>query len=421
MLHWKEDIAGRDSNRQSFSGDGCVTNKSVNSAKAWMGVTWLYAPAVGFAGTILLLLVSGVNAMNLALSVLLLAVGAAAGYFALAAGRKHEQEVAEQVAAMHRDAEAERTARCRAQGLDTLCRSVLPIWARQIEAARKQTEGAIAALSGRFAGISEKLEAAEVASRDAAGGMGSGGMVATLDASRSDLEAITRSLHTALENKQEMLHEIAGLAGFTDELKKMAADVGNIAGQTNLLALNAAIEAARAGDAGRGFAVVADAVRNLSTQSGETGKRITERVDAVNAAIAATLAAADQTAKLDQATIGGAESAVAGILGRFSSSVAALETSSEILQRESLGIRGEVADVLVSLQFQDRVNQMLMHIQEDLEKLNRQVSAAGDDGVAFDADGWLKELANSYTMIEQHTVHVGNEEARPRISEITFF
>jgi len=71
-----------------------------------------------------------------------------------------------------------------------------------------------------------------------------------------------------------------------------------------------AIEAARAGEAGRGFAVVADAVRKLSTQSGETGKRTTEKVEAVNAAIAATLNAADQTAKLDETTISGADSAV---------------------------------------------------------------------------------------------------------------
>jgi methyl-accepting chemotaxis protein len=251
--------------------------------------------------------------------------------------------------------------------------------------------------------------------------MGSGGMVETLEASRAELEAITRSLHAALENKREMLREIACLAGFTGELKKMAADVGNIAGQTNLLALNAAIEAARAGEAGRGFAVVADAVRKLSTQSGETGKRITEKVDAVNAAIAATLDAADQTARLDETTISGADSAVAGILGRFSTAAEALGTSSEILQRESTGIRGEVADVLVSLQFQDRVSQMLVHIQNDLVKLDQQVSAPDGERAAFDVEGWLNELANSYTMAEQHAVHAGGGDARPQGSEITFF
>lgn len=397
-----------------------MTDKDV-SAMNDAGLPWLHAPAVAVLGGILLFGAGEGGGIRIALATLLVVAGVVAGRMALAACRRHVRQVLEQAEAARQAEVAAQAAGRQGDGLDALCRSVLPIWARQIDAARRQTEDAITSLSGRFAGIAEKLEAAEAASRDAAGGMGSGGMVATLDASRAELEAITRSLHSALENKREMLREIACLAKFTGELKQMATDVGSIAGQTNLLALNAAIEAARAGEAGRGFAVVADAVRKLSTQSGETGKRITEKVDAVNAAIAATLDAADQTAKLDETTIQGAESAVAGILGRFSTAADALGTSSEILQRESSGIRGEVTDVLVSLQFQDRVSQMLMHIQNDLEKLEQHVAASGGKELAIEVSAWLNELASSYTMAEQHAVHAGGQDARPQDSEITFF
>jgi len=398
-----------------------MTNGTIMDEQGEVAMPWLHAPIVAAAGGVALLATAGASGLNLALATSLLVAGLAAGRLAQAAGRERLRRALEKAESARRAAEAAMDEQRNDDGLDALCRSVLPIWSRQIDAARKQTEEAITALSGRFAGISEKLEAAESASRNAAGGMGSGGMVATLEASREELQAITRSLHAAFENKREMLREIACLAGFTEELKKMAADVGSIAGQTNLLALNAAIEAARAGEAGRGFAVVADAVRKLSTQSGETGKRITEKVDAVNAAIAATLEAADQTAKLDETTIHGAESSVAGILGRFSTAAEALGASSEILQRESTGIRGEVADVLVSLQFQDRVSQMLVHIQNDLEKLDQQISASDGEMAAFDVEGWLNQLANTYTMVEQHAVHAGGHDARPQESEITFF
>lgn len=397
-----------------------MTNKNV-PAMSEADLPWLHAPAVAVLGGILLLLAGDGGGIRVALATVLVVAGVVAGRLSLAACRRHARQAREQADAAHRAEADAKAAERREDGLDALCRSVLPVWARQIDAARRQTEEAITSLSGRFAGIAEKLEAAEAASRDAAGGMGSGGMVTMLEASRTELEAITRSLHKAFENKREMLREIACLAGFTGELKQMAADVGSIAGQTNLLALNAAIEAARAGEAGRGFAVVADAVRKLSTQSGETGKRITEKVDAVNAAIVATLDAADQTAKLDETTIQGADAAVAGILGRFSTAADALGTSSEILQRESTGIRGEVTDVLVSLQFQDRVSQMLVHIQNDLEKLGQQVFASSGGNAAFDVEGWLNQLANTYTMVEQHAVHAGGQDARPQESEITFF
>ena len=397
-----------------------MTDKDI-SAMNDAGLPWLHAPAVAVLGGILLLGSGGVSGPHLALAGMLLLAGAVAGRFALAAGRARIRQERENAEMARQAAEAANSAEQQGDGLDALCRSVLPIWARQIDAARKQTEEAITTLSGRFAGIAEKLETAESASRAAAGGTGSGGIMDILEVTRADLDAITRTLHSTQQSKQTMLSEIAGLAKFTEELKKMAADVGSIAGQTNLLALNAAIEAARAGEAGRGFAVVADAVRKLSSESGETGKQISAKVEGVNAAINATLAAAAQSTRLDEASISARDSTVARILERFSMETQALEASSEILQRESAGIRAEVADVLVSLQFQDRVSQMLMHIQSDLEKLEQHVAASGGKELAIEVGAWLNDLASSYTMAEQHAVHAGGQDARPQESEITFF
>ena len=316
---------------------------------------------------------------------------------------------------------AEQAARS-AGALEALCASVLPVWARQMDLARRQTEEAIVALAARFGGMAEKLQAAVTASRSAAGGVdGDGGVVATLDSSRRDLNEILGSLHGALDSKRAMLREVEQLAGFTDELRKMAEDVGSIASQTNLLALNAAIEAARAGEAGRGFAVVADAVRKLSNQSAETGKGIAARITAVNAAIGATLEAAAHSAQLEERTMGDAQAAVAAILARFEGATQGLGASAELLRRESDGIREEVTEVLVSLQFQDRVSQILSHVQKDMEKLERQVTAAQQGGQGLDAAQWLEQLARTYTTAEQHVVHSGREDAGPNKSEITFF
>ncbi len=385
------------------------------------GLPWQHAPAVAVLGAVMLLAAGGGGGLSIALAAALVVAGGVAGRMSLAACRQGIRHALEQADAARRTEAAARAAERRQAGLDALCGSVLPVWARQIEAARRQTEEAITALSGRFAGIAEKLEAAESASHDAAGETGSGGIMGILDATRSDLDAITQTLRSTQQSKQAMLGEIAGLAKFTEELKKMAADVGSIAGQTNLLALNAAIEAARAGEAGRGFAVVADAVRKLSSESGETGKQISAKVEAVNAAIKATLDAAAQSSRLEEASIGVRDATVARILERFSAETQALAESSGILHRVSAGIRGEVAEVLVSLQFQDRVSQMLMHIQNDLQKLDQKVAGTGDACAAFDVEAWLNELASSYTMAEQHAVHAGGQGTRPQDSEITFF
>lgn len=375
----------------------------------------------------LLLWIAGTSAENLGWGALVLAIALLAGWQAAAASRRREATAvaaAEERARLAFDAATARAAGS-VEGLDALSASILPVWARQLNVVRVQTEDAISALSARFSGIGDKLDAAVKASHAAAGGIeGNAGMVALLTSSRKDLNAIAASLRAALAGKQTMLAEVSRLAGFTGELRRMGEEVASIAAQTNLLALNAAIEAARAGEAGRGFAVVADAVRKLSNQSGETGKRITEIIRSVDVAVSTTLGAAQKSASTDEQTVEHADVAMAAILERFQGATDGLRNSAELLRRESGGIQAEVADVLVSLQFQDRVSQMLTHVQNDMEKLERHVTeihSSGSGGTRFDVSSWLNDLAKTYTTEEQRIVHAGSAEAQVQASKITFF
>jgi methyl-accepting chemotaxis protein len=146
----------------------------------------------------------------------------------------------------------------------------LPIWARQIETSRSQTEEAITALATQFHGLVDKLEMAIVASQRAADGLAGNdqvGVVAVLTASATDLHRLVDVLKAAQHSRHAVLAEVGSLTRYTDELHQMAALVAEIASQTNLLALNAAIEAARAGAQGKGFAVVASEVRKLAERS----------------------------------------------------------------------------------------------------------------------------------------------------------
>ncbi|WP_407316832.1 methyl-accepting chemotaxis protein [Pseudomonas sp. nanlin1] len=221
-----------------------------------------------------------------------------------------------------------------------------------------------------------------------------------------------------------MLEEVRQLNEYTGELRTMATDVGAIAAQTNLLALNAAIEAARAGEAGRGFAVVADAVRTLSKQSSETGKQMSTKVDVINSAISRVVAVAGDSSEHSSDLISQSEARIQGVLDRFGEVTERLSHSAELLQREGSGIREEVNDVLVSLQFQDRTSQILAHVRNNLDRLQahlQQREATPGQPDDLDVRAWLQDMERTYATDEQRQIHSGGARHANTEHEITFF
>jgi methyl-accepting chemotaxis protein len=309
-----------------------------------------------------------------------------------------------------------------------LCESLLPIWGKQIDTGRIETEEAIMSLADRFAGLSQRLQTAVEASQsNAAGNAGGQSIVSLLNVSQQELGEIIVSLKSAVQAMESMMAEIAALSDYTDELKGMVADVASIAAQTNLLALNAAIEAARAGEGGRGFAVVAGEVRRLSSLSAETGKQIGRKIESINNSITSVLQRADQYAKHEAQVIDGSEATIRRVLEEFGTAAEHLTHSTELLQAESAGIKYQIEDVLVSLQFQDRVSQIFCHVKNDLDKLHvklvdrRERDALGQSCEPIDVDEWLQQLERTYTTTEQRVNHSGTQADAGGSADIVFF
>lgn len=308
---------------------------------------------------------------------------------------------------------------------------VLPVWQRQVELSRSQMEDAVTQLTHQFAGIVQKLEGAVTASNSAAGELdGGGGTISIFASCEAQLSEVVSSLKAAMENKQIMLSEVSGLLAFISELKQMAVDVAGIADQTNLLALNAAIEAARAGEVGRGFAVVADEVRKLSNLSKTTGTRISAKVETISRAISTAVQAADQTATNESQSVTRSEEAIENVLTDFRRVTEGLAESSEMLRHQSSGIKDEIADAMVQLQFQDRVSQVLSHVRDHIGVVPTHIERAcanfSRDGSlsALDTKYLLSEIQRTYAMAEERSAHTGRHASAPAAAaedDITFF
>ena len=308
--------------------------------------------------------------------------------------------------------------------------TMAPVWTGQIETSRQQMETAISELSQRFSGIVDKLDNTVRTTSAATSSIDSdSGLVAVFAKSERELGSVVATMESAMSSKTQMLEKVQSLNHFTIELQQMASDVASIAWQTNLLAINAAIEAAHAGENGRGFSVLAQEVRKLSALSGDTGKRITEKVSLINAAIVETRESAEASNQEEARSMATSQDTITAVLNQLRAVTDTLVASTDLLKDESLDIKAEISEALVQLQFQDRVSQIMSHVKNNIERLpvvlddNRVLFQQEGALQPLDSAGLLAELEKTYAMKEERAVHQGSKaaEASQDDNEITFF
>jgi len=90
----------------------------------------------------------------------------------------------------------------------------------------------------------------------------------------------------------------------------------------------------------------------------------------------------------------------------------------ELLRSESRQLQGDISDILVALQFQDRSSQILQQVGTDIQRL---AAALGEDAPrSLEPGNWLRDMQASYTTPEQHALHQQGSTAADTPA-ITFF
>lgn len=312
------------------------------------------------------------------------------------------------------------------KAFEQLFSEVLPIVLKQITTSKDHTEEEITTLSKRFTEMVKQIEDLISGSK----GQDEYLIDSLLLGSKAVLSGVIKELSNLNEAEKAMIHEVKQLSIHTSELDNMAKDVRAVADNINLLSLNAAIEAARAGEYGRGFAVVADEVRRLAKMSSDTGASISSTVDSINNAMKSALLSAEVTSQTDSSSINRSEAHIEQVLNDIEKTLKSFKDNKDLMAHGSEKIKKEIYSVIISLQFQDRVSQMLEHACHNLDDLhtivekNKPLTLEDKNAGSIDLGSVLNEMKSRYTTSEEaqnHTSTTTDEPAEQKEDENLIF
>lgn len=277
--------------------------------------------------------------------------------------------------------------------LQMLGKSTMPIWSSQVKDCIDISTDQINAITQQFCGIVSDIQIIV--------GHNETDDELSVNEIKQRLAHISTALESMVDSRKQAHSGLTELSSFTKKLETMARDVSSIAEQTNLLALNAAIEAARAGEAGRGFAVVADEVRSLASRSGAIAATIISDVAAVNTQFDHMAAGFESNDESESKLMAVAESHITTVIDEYVTMKGARDAGDERFQEIANNIKQEIEQSLISMQFQDRVSQILNHVVANMGDLSVQI----EGGATPDIDALLEKMSQQYTTSSERDAH----------------
>lgn len=202
-------------------------------------------------------------------------------------------------------------------------------------------------------------------------------------------------------------------------------DIDAISKQTNMLALNAAIEAARAGEAGRGFAVVADEVRALSLRTHSFNEQISQTMHAVEDMVDKAHVSIAALASHDMSYVLEAKMRVQRTMAQINELSQGMEDAVAQLNRIAAEVELSTNVAITSLQFQDRISQMLLRASQRVQALQQLQQLSGQLAEAAagsrDADQLAQQIRSELAALQQQQVQQVSQPARSSSSDIELF
>jgi methyl-accepting chemotaxis protein len=228
--------------------------------------------------------------------------------------------------------------------------------ARQLSAAGRHQEGAIASLGASTSEAAVASRQIAVTGRELLGTMGEVAGVASetarvADAGRENLAEVGESMALLEHSTQEFSSRLAAIRERAEDINVVITTITKVADQTNLLSINAAIEAEKAGEYGQGFIVVAREIRRLADQTAVATLDIERLVEQMQQAVNAGVVEMDRFAtevKTGVERVAGISAQFADVIDKVQGLSGRFDHVQQGMQAQAAGAQ-QITEALVTL------------------------------------------------------------------------
>jgi methyl-accepting chemotaxis protein len=291
---------------------------------------------------------------------------------------------------------------------------VLEVVTNQVVEVNKDVEQSVVGVCQGFQGMARQAsEAVNAASASLGIGDGGGGKD-LISEMRTVVGSLVQKMRASCEFSEMVSERLMDLEKRFVTIEKAMGAIEDLSCRARLVALNGEIEAARLGDAGRAFGVVAQETKVLSDHAADTSNSISELVADLVKDVHTTSSDLRERAQLDLTGFAISERQAIDLLVEIDANQ---KQMSESLSRSgdlSSALRGEIAQAIVSMQFQDRVSQRLVHVADALQLLIDRAAAHVDPTIetvaSQSSQQLLESIASTFTMESERVLVQSNEE-----------
>jgi len=204
----------------------------------------------------------------------------------------------------------------------------------------------------------------------------------TIDGKPIPLDKALNSIEDALQSAigtilyvskhaMRMVYALEDIAKDVAGAERCATQIEQINVQARYLALNATIEASRSGKAGAAFAVIAQEMTDLSKATESTAHQVRERISSVVRGVSSGHLVLKEIATLDLSENILAKEKIDKLMHALMRQSAEIHDILENTSSLSTKIATNIADIITSMQFQDRTKQHLAQVVQTLWALHQ--------------------------------------------------